>query len=246
MPLTEADVLGALDAGCRGEEAWPVFVTLHPDRAYHALRLVASRHPARDDWFVVFECVEGSSVESFCVKRYVHCPLGSFLLDRSGLPSLFVEGPWRASGENVLVGPHGPLSVTADELRLLAPQQSTARHVRDMRFTLLVRAYLRSHPQAFWSEETGLWGALEREGFGITDHELILESLAFEHVVGQASDAFDLEGVDGRWRKMPSQSPVYQSLARVLVTRTRDFFWSGTSNLDWRLHLDSPQAERFA
>ena len=244
VALTEESVLRVLDSACDDGEAWPVFRAVHPDRAYQALRLVVYRQTEGDGWVTILECLEGSSQESLCLKRYVQTPSRQNLLTRSGNAELFVDGDWEDDAENTVVGPCGDLALSAADLQGFEPRRATASGARDLRFTLLVRAYLEENPGAFWPDEGELrkdlsWDGLELDGF-----DVLLESTAFEHVVGNASDEFDRAGIDARWRKLPSESLVYQSLARAIVARDASLFEPGESNLSWRLHLDAPQASR--
>jgi hypothetical protein len=242
--LTAAAVLQSLDVGCQEGETWPIFRTLHPDRAYQAMRMVVFRQEEGEGYWIVFETLEGSDEASLCLKRYVHGLTEHRLLNRSSEAELFLEGEWEDSGENTLVGPWGEESVNEQRLLGLEPARATARDVENMRFTLLVRAYLEACPGAFWSDEAMLRRDLDLEGIDVEDYEVFLDSDAFQHVVGTAGAEMDPEGIDAAWRKLPSESPVYQSLARAMVAGDPSLFEPGVSNLDWRLHLDAPNAKR--
>jgi hypothetical protein len=240
LELTEARILAALDEGCRAGDPWPIFRAGHPDRAYVALRMLAFREVDGDDWAVVFECLEGSSPEALCLKRYLVTPTLQKLADRSGQAELFLDGAWSEEAANRLVGPCGDLLVTREQLAQLEPLRATVTEGGDLHYSLLVRAYLEENPGAFWTDEDVLVRELELEGVELVDFQLLLATDAFEHVVGTASDAFDPAGIDAKWRLLPSESPVYRSLARTIVTRDAESFEPGESNLDWRLHLDRP------
>lgn len=242
--LTEADVLAALDAGSRDGGSWPIFRTTHPDRAYHSMHLLVFRQKAGDGFWVVFETLEGSDAASLCLKRYVHSSTARGILNRSGEAELFLDGEWDPNGDNVVVGPMGDEILNQRDLLGLEPERATADDVGEILFTLLVRGYLERNPRAFWSDEGELRRDLAFEGIELQDHEVLLHAHTFEHVVGTAGAEMDPEGIDTQWRKPPSESPVFQSLARAIVKRDASLFQPGQSNLDWRLHLDAPKTQR--
>jgi hypothetical protein len=238
--LTEASILERLDAGASDVEGWPLFFGQEPDRAYHALRMLALRSRGSDDWAVLFECLEGSSPEKFCVRRYLYGTTGQGLLSMLERPDLFEQDSRgeRASGDLdglVVVGPCGEIELTSELVARLEPARSTAARAKDLRFTVRVRAYLEAFPDAFWPAVADS-AALCRIEHG----DVIVCTTAFEHVIGTASAAFDPEGIDAAWRTLPSESPAYRSLARALVQRDPAAFAPGPSNLDWRLHLRPP------
>lgn len=242
--MAEADILDALDEACRARDSWPVFRARHPDRAYHSLRSLVFRQRGGDGWLLLFECLEGSSEDAFCLKRYVVARSGSFLLDRSGRASLFLMGGWDDAGDNEIMGPCASVVVRLTDLLALEPRRATAEDASDMLFTLLVRAYLTENPTAFWTQESGLRAACASEGIDLGEYRVLLDSTEFEHIVGHAEDEFDPDGIDSKWRILPSASLTYQSLARALVGRDESLFEPGPSNLSWRLHLDAPKASR--
>lgn len=238
--LTEASILVRLDAGASDAESWPLFFGQEPDRAYHALRMLAVRSRSGDDWAVLFECLEGSIAEKFCVRRYLHGTTGQGLLSALEQPELFEQETHRehAPGDFdglVVVGPCGEIELTGELAARLEPTRSTAARTQDLRFTVVVRAYLETFPDAFWPAIADS-AALCRIEHG----DIVACTTAFEHVIGTAGAALDPNGIDAAWRKLPSQSPVYRSLARALVLRDPAAFEPGPSNLDWRLHLCPP------
>ena len=243
-PVSEESILAALDDSCRGGESWPVFFAVHPDRAYHALRLVVFTETDGNGWLVVFECLEGSYEETLCVRRYVQTAPVQTLLDHVGGAELFVDGAWQNGAENTLLGPCGDLSVSDEALLDLEPLRSTATDAHDLHFTLLVRAYVQQNPEAFWSDADALLQAIVDEGGDVDGYDVLFESSAFEHILGPAGAEYDPDGIDAQWRKLPSESAVYQSLARAIVARDGDTFEPGESNLDWRLHLEAPRRDR--
>jgi hypothetical protein len=239
-------VLWLLDRACGDAESWPYFYGLNHERAYHALRLVAARKKGADDWFVLFECLEGSMLDggvgrSLYIRRYmVKADGAAGLLRGVGFPHLEIEseGPLGV----VFAGPLGSVTVDAAKAERYLPQQATAQDVEDMKETLGVRAYLAECGLPFPS----LPDFFESIGLGdeADSWDVLVDSTAFEHVVGTAGIEYDPDGIDARWRLLPSQSPVYRSLAEAIVHRDAGRFAPGTSNLDWRLHVDAPNPSR--
>jgi len=237
--LLPESVLEHLDAACADDEAWPLFYGQEPDRAYHALRLLACRSKEGDRWFVVFDCLEGSSEERLYIRRYITKSDGSFgMLQRVSFPRLsLIE---RSATQATFRGPRGTVVIDAAVAASLSPLRATAAEVVDMVYTLGVRGYLRAYGWPFLTlEET-----FEALGFETEEWDVIVDSTAFEHVIGTAGVEYDPDGLDVQWRLLPSQSPVYASLARAIASRRADSFAPGTSNLDWQLHLDGEKPSR--
>jgi hypothetical protein len=165
---------------------------------------------------------------------------------------LSARSPFDIEGVEV-VGPAGPLVLknAMIEARDLRPGWVTGRGVRSSRYSMRLRAYLAEHPGAFFGDAREAASALQ---IG-EDFDIIVESTAFEHVIGRWE--IPIEGLsaeearevgllaasmraplahDAPWRIQPSESPVFQSLARAIVARDGSLFRPGASNLDWRLH----------
>lgn len=236
-------IVASLDAGCIARDPWPVFRAAHPDRAYHALRMLVFVEKQGESWFVLFECLEGSSAGALGLKRYLQGPVSQRLLNRQGEVELFLDGDWDARGEATLVGPRGECRVTRSQLVALEVWRSTATCTKHMLYTVLVRAYLEAWSNAFWPSFRELGRDLRRDGIEFDSYDLLLESREFEHVTGPAEDETETEG-DASWRRLPSETRTFRSLARAIAERNPTLFHGGTSNLDWRLHLDAADPAR--
>lgn len=244
--LESSLVLWMLDRACGDSESWPYFYGLNHERAYHALRLVAARRKNSDEWFVLFECLEGSLLDggrarSLYIRRYIVKADGSAgLLRGVGFPNLEIEseGPLGV----VFSGPLGSVTLDAAKAESYLPQQATAQDVEDMKETLGVRAYLAECGLPFPSLPD-LFEAIGK-GDEFAEYDVLVDSTAFEHVVGTAGIEYDPVGIDAKWRLLPSQSAVYRSLAEAIADRDAGKFQPGTSNLDWRLHVDAPNPAR--
>ncbi len=114
----------------------------------------------------------------------------------------------------------------------LEPGRATTRPLDDMRWTLLVRAYLARYPDAYWANDDEVIDMSL-----VDDGEILLATTAFEHVTGPHDADVDPDSVDRRWARLPSESAVYESLAAAIVAGDASRFEPGESNLDWRLHL---------
>ena len=242
QPTLEAtDILATLDSACRQSDGWPVFFGQEPDRAYHALRMIAVRAREGNDWAVLFEVLEGSSKDHLLDCRYlVSSHRGSGCLESDLVSVELYEDEGASDGEQITVcGSWGGVQVTADMRAELEPERSTAAKTQDMRFSLIVRAYLAENPE-FWLPEISRTVACIQ----LEHPEVVAVSVAFEHILGPAGAEYDPDGIDAQWRKLPSESAVYRSLARAIVARDASAFEPGESNLDWRLHLDAPRPHR--
>jgi hypothetical protein len=235
----------ALDEGCilatlNGAlpDDWPALFGDAPERAYHALRLVAARAREGDGWGIVVERLEGDDLASAALRPYVYgsnVASGPLAVDEE-LPFSIEAGEERAPEspfdlDGVRVdGPRGPLElrtalIAAGDLR---PGWATAPGLTSTRFSLMLRAYLTAHPDAFWNDpdEAAAWLGLGE------DVEVIVVSDAFQHCVGpDGPDTYP-----AAWRVPPGASPVFVSLARALVQRDPGRFEPGQPNLDFRLH----------
>lgn len=239
-PITEAGILLVLDEATTGE--WPTFYGRLPHLAYHALRLVVFVRPS-GEYVIIFESLVGDDERRLSFLRSFVSPQGNVLADDGSGAEIYLDGSWNSEGENVIVGPAGEVTVTEADLSALEPLRSTVAGERSMLFSLLVRAYLRDVSTDIWPSEARLRSAMAG-AFDLDGFEMFLESTAFEHVVGKHWNEIDPDGIDARWRRLPSESETYRSLARALVARDPGLFLAGESNLDWRLHLDAPNPNR--
>lgn len=244
--LESSLVLWMLDRACGDSESWPYFYGLNHERAYHALRLVAARRKNSDEWFALFECLEGSLLDggtgrSLYIRRYIVKADGTAgLLRGVGFPHLEIEseGPLGV----VFAGPLGSVTLDAAKAERYLPHQATAQDVQDMKETLGVRAYLAECGLPF-PALSDLFEAIGK-GDEFAEYDVLVDSTAFEHIVGTAGIEYDPDGIDAKWRLLPSQSPVYRSLAEAIADRDVSRFQPGGSNLDWRLHVDAPNPTR--
>jgi hypothetical protein len=237
--LDEGTILALLD---RAVEigAWPELFGSSRDTAYHAMRLIAARARGRDGWGIVFQRIEGDGFDATALAPYLfgpHVPLGYHRTwEGHALPFHRVDeeldegkSPFDLDGMEV-VGPRGPLELASSMIAELdlRPGRVTGRGVTSSRHALALRAYLTRNPGAFWGNPREA-ASLLNLGEAI---DMIVVSDAFEHCLGLAGPA----AYPAAWRVRPSDSPVYRSLARALVSRYGSDFQPGDSNLDFRLH----------
>jgi hypothetical protein len=225
--VDEGRIVATLDEAV-ARLVWPRFevIGFEPSFVYHVMRLVAAR--AGHEWGVAIESIQGVSEEESYVHRYGYGSVVGCEERWDGL-GLFVDGaldPDRPVGNRV-VGPAGPLEVTTelfDRFGLAAGYVSPdGWGYSDGRvFTYMIRAYLAVHPDVVWADPA----------------DLVLISGDFEHVV-DPEDGY----ADPRWRRLPSQSTTYRTLARALATNDAAAFAPGPSNLDWRLHVPAAVAQ---
>jgi hypothetical protein len=222
--LDERAILDVLDGCADGAvetdgPAWPLFCTNTDGRwEYHALRLIAARAARGPDWGLLLEritgCEDGASIQRYTYGNAVGPGL------RVGERS-FVD--LEIDGDQVR-GAKGKLRVTSELIRKhdLRPgwciEKGTAAA-----FALGIRAYLARFPDGLWKPAKRAIACL-----GLRSPRIIVESRAFEHVLGKGQ---------GKWRRSPSRSTAYRSLARALVASDGKHFVPGPSNLDWRLHV---------
>ena len=243
--LTPETVLTLLDAACADPEAWPYFYGTSPARAYHALRLTAAREKEDDAWFVLFECLEGSELngapgQGLYIRRYmIKSDGGIGLLRGVGFPELKLAAE-NAAGVT-FKGPRGSVTLTSQTAEKYLPLRATALDVVDMKDTLAVRAYIAERGLPFLE----ITEMLEQIGLDADDYDVLVNTTAFEHIVGTAGAEYDPEGIDAKWRVIPSNSTVYCSLAEAVAERNGARFRPGASNLDWRLHLDAENPARY-
>lgn len=233
--LDESCVLVTLDAGQWSE--WPALYGPRPERAYHAMRLVAARSRQGERWGVVFERIEGDDFESAALVPYCFgssVAPGPRAVDDL-LPFRVVDGPEEAASpfdlEGVRVeGPRGPLVLSNAMLEAfeLRPGRATADGVASSRFSLMLRAYLTAHPGAFFGDPRAAASLL---GLG-DDAEILVVSEAFQHCLSGLGPV----SYPAAWLAPPSASPVYRSLARAVLARDGARFEPGEPNLDFRLH----------
>lgn len=240
MALDESAILSYLDAAC--DVDWPDFRTIDV-LEYHALRLVVLREPGSDDWGLVFDTIRGSFLHPYeaaavgvTSKIYgPSVPDHAINVPRKRPIELTTTPHERAdlslAGVRI-TGPAGELvfdPALIDELDLrpgkVCNYDAVSENPADL---LLLRAYLSRFPGSLFpsvAESAALLGGTEADVLWVTD--------SFEHVLGPQNPEDDPE-VD-RFVVSPSQSPVYRSLARAIVSRDVSRFEPGASNLDWRL-----------
>lgn len=183
---------------------WPEFERDEPEEAYFALRMSVVRAREGDGWGVLFERLQGSSEDDAQLRLFA---IGN------RVPAAGRVVDFRAVGffltDDEATGPRGSLALSG----ALQPDRMTAPFVRDPRFTLALRLYLEHHPDAFWLHPIEVCRAL-----GLPDDSEILVACRELQVPGET----------------PSASPVFQSVARVLVERNPSAFVAGEPNTDWR------------
>ncbi len=223
---------------------WPSLFSDRPETAYHAMRLIAVRAIEGDGWGVIFERIEGASSESATVRS---CLYGPYLNGarvawepNESLPFSYQDDAKdRRENSMELDGVHvdGPagasdLSTSMIAERDLRPGLATAEGVTSSRFSLILRAYLSEHPEAFWREPGELVPLLVLG----EDAEVLFVSETFQHCVGEAGP----EVYPSAWKIRPEVSVAFRSLAKALVARDPALFEPGESNLDFRLHALAP------
>ena len=231
--LSETLVESGLDQSAESGGGWPTFFQADSSLAYQSLRLVVLREEEGDGWVVLFERLEGSTLDELCISRYASSLVfGNGILPVRPSCELFLDADWDEDGDNALVGPEGELSVNRELLSTFEPLRATASDVDDLHETLLIRAYLDYAPTAFWTDPDELADDLGLEGYAV-----LLVSDGFQHTVPPDSEEEDPEGVDAHLRGLPGESPVFKSLTRAIAARDPSLFEPGESNLHWRLHL---------
>lgn len=239
--LSSERILATLDAACRAEAgSWPWFNMGVDGRCeYFGLRLIAVRSRSGNGWGIVLERLMGCDPDSLQIARYAYGPGTTNDSDFDHIHSLeealqIVPPEDEEEDEErpvfsgmIARGPAG--DVVLDE-SLFARHDLRPGMVTEaggwMARTLAIRAYIETHPQAFWPPvEEALPAA------GVPDGEILLVSTAFEHASGHRAD-----GPVERWHILPSESATYRSLAEAIVARDPARFVPGVSNLDWRLH----------
>ena len=243
MTIRERDILDHFDLALdKGQ--WPELFGHQRDRAYHTMRMIAVR--SSDSWGLLFERLEGAGWDGNMASPYTFAPsaesLGwikaelydlsdeTFTLDdEDQLAEAEKRGPFSIEGIEVS-GPAGGMTLTDAMLDALdlRPGKATAAGVKLIRFSLCLRAYLASHPQAFYRDPADLIPTLEMP----KDARVLFISDSFEHCVGPGGPS----EYPPSWKLRPSASPVYQSLAQALAQDDASLFRPGVSNLDWHLH----------
>jgi hypothetical protein len=142
VAVVAPQILDALDAHAKRagdrDDPWPQAITgAGPSRELHAMRLVAARRPASDDWAIVVERFEGYG-RSCAVRRYVYRDDGATGL----VPALDVAVPLDARLNGVT--PRG-----GDELLAEQPDYFTQSD-RAVDRIARIRALLRDDPSAIW------------------------------------------------------------------------------------------------
>ncbi|MBK7195510.1 MAG: hypothetical protein IPH80_23750 [Myxococcales bacterium] len=210
--LAPSHVLACLDHwAAQDDDAWPRFATgAGPSREYHALRLIAARAVAGDDWVVVIERLEGYG-GTLKIQRYAYAddlPCG---LKADAAVALTELG--HALGERYAADPaDAGLCELPDYWTKIdgAPAQ-VAR----------VRALLRDPAATVWPAPAAAVAAVGR-----ADAEVIVVATAFAHTQGPPYD-----------EPPPSATSTFATLAQAIVARAAAAFTAGESNLDPRAHV---------
>jgi hypothetical protein len=181
--------------------------------------MLVARERGSETWGIVFERLEGAGRDDFRVHRVMYnIRRGSGETEEEPSFQSFGSNGAASNGAVARVrGPAGELAVTRAliEERDLRPGWVTAEGVASSRFSVLVRAYLSEHPQAFWLGADEAAALLSFDG----EAQILVDTDAFEHTLGSADEA-----------------AAFQSLARAVAARDPSQFDPGTPNTDWRLH----------
>lgn len=218
VTLVPAHVLALVDsmAARADDDAWPLFRTGNgPSREYHALRLVAARAAASEEYVIVLERFEGYGA-SCSVRRYVlaeHLPSGL----RRDLDVTFPDA-LRAKLETA--------AAREEDARLIEPPDYWTNVDGAPRQIAAIRAVLREHPNDVWPDARALLRTL-----GFSGDPLVCAT-AFAHTEGPTRDA-----------DPPSALRSYVSLAAAIVANDASLFVPGPSNLDVALHLQDDEEE---
>jgi hypothetical protein len=102
--------------------------------------------------------------------------------------------------------------------------------------TLVTRAYLAEHPDAFWPPVEGALAAA-----GLPAGRVLVQSTTFQHCSGHPSQT-----ENPTWARAPSASPAFHTLAQALLARDAALWRPGEPNTDWRLHAHEPNDLRLA
>ena len=242
--LTVDAILARLDAAF--SESWPHFVTGVDGRLeYFALRILGIVTDEGDDWAIVLERLQGCDADSFSVARFAYGPKSpngwAFENDQNLYESLEF-GPFDDDEEplalgRVVQGPAGPM--------VLEPALFARHDLRpglDVEFggwperTLVTRAYLAEHPDAFWPPVEGALAAA-----GLPAGRVLVQSTTFQHCSGHPSQT-----ENPTWARAPSASPAFHTLAQALLARDAALWRPGEPNTDWRLHAHEPNDLRLA
>jgi hypothetical protein len=203
--LIPAHITACLDlwAAPGDPNAWPLLLTGQgPSAEYHALRLIAVRHPQGDDWAVVLERFQGYN-QHLSVQRFVY---------GEGLPSGRREDLKVSLAHlNQRVA---ALAYRDEDTALREPPDYWTQIDKAPIAIARARALFAEAPEAIWPDVGDL---LAKLGFPLESPRIV--STAFAHTEGP-----------GREQPLPSASP-YQSLAEALVSRDFSRFAGGVSNL---------------
>jgi hypothetical protein len=222
-PLPALDprpLLAALDAAAAGN-GWPDVFALNPEDQFRGLRVLGLRDGP--DWAVVFERLEGDGPDTLALRRWCvggkpglvdHVPI-SIAFD----PALEEHSRDLNIDGVVVTGPHGTLTVQKAAL----DKDTLALCKRDPtpRFTALLLAYLAVKPGALWPDAAA---AAAFAGLG-DGARVVVACDAFAHVPLYPED---------RVPRVPSASPVMQSLADAVAHDDGARFAPGTPDTRWR------------
>jgi hypothetical protein len=216
--LAPAHVLACLDHwAAQDGDAWPRFSTgAGPSREYHALRLIAARAVAGDDWVVVLERLEGYG-RSLKIQRYAYA---------DDLPSgLCADAAVELAGLGLEDAARYPAD--AADAGLCEPPDYWTKIDGAPAQVARVRAMLRDPAVAVWPAPFASVAAVGR-----ADAEVLLVATAFAHTQGPPCD-----------EPLPSATSTFASLAHAIVARAAAAFTPGDANLDPRAHVRADEPE---
>ena len=201
---------------------WPRFChRLYPQIAeYHGLRLVGARARSGDGWLVILERITGYGPRTG-ILHYRYGGAGASGLVEDARRPLDLE----LTGEAVK-GPDGTVSldgVDTGPLAMLTEPPDYWGRLEARSGVAPVRAYFEAHPRS----------GLTDTSFVPADHEVLVDTIAFEHADGPEPPP---EHPMRPWHVLPSASIAYRTLAEAIARRDGTVFDPGTPNTDWRRH----------
>jgi len=241
MTLTAESILDVLDRSAAAD--WQDFCGTAA-LEYHALRLIAVRSRAGDDWGVVLEAIRGSLINNtlsvaagYWTKVYgSRVTIGLHLVietrnlpldlpERRNRKSVRLDGLEIGGPAGTLVGDDGMIERFHLRPGRVCNFEGYAESPLD---TLAIRAYMAAFPGSLWRP-----AEIPAAFTGVEDGEILLVSDAFHHVLGP--EILDDTREDLRALTVsPSASESYRSLAVAIASRDGSRFAPGASNLDWR------------
>lgn len=218
---TILDLLDAAAAASVGDRLpWPSFTATAGHFEYHAMRVAAVRAKTGDDWGILVEVVQGDALGDeedvrwpATVQHYAYgskvAAGGSYLEDAHPIPASVAQ-------ERI-----DDARVAALDLR---PGHSTTGAVERWSDVLRLRAAVATRADDLFTPAAKVAALV-----GVLGGELLVLAQTFEHVSGTAYG-------QGAFRRLPSQSASWRSIAEAIASRARDAFDPATPNTDWRLH----------